>query len=115
MSLNQYGLNVDYNKRKLESILKDINCYTPDELSRELARLAVTADKSVLQEAEFNMLIPVTGNKLSDSKTLDLVQSSGYSITGFVLNKKDNHAIVDKGAVRHLTNEDLWNLMHPIA
>lgn len=53
---NQYGLDVSYFKGKLELILRDIKNYTPDELSRELLRLGVTADKNVLQETEFKAL-----------------------------------------------------------
>jgi len=53
---NRYGLDVNYFKGKLELILRDIKKYTPDELSRSLLRLSVTADDNVLQEPEFKNL-----------------------------------------------------------
>lgn len=37
---NEYGLDVDYFKKKLELILRDVGNYTPDEMYRELSRLA---------------------------------------------------------------------------
>lgn len=42
-----------YFKRKLELVVRDIELYTKEELARELARLAKTADESVLLEPEF--------------------------------------------------------------
>jgi len=43
-------LDVHYFKKNLEKILSEIDCYTPDELSRACTRLATTADESVLLE-----------------------------------------------------------------
>lgn len=53
MSTNEYGLDSDYFRRKLERMLRDVNSYTPDEMARELARMARTADEAVLSEPEF--------------------------------------------------------------
>lgn len=53
MSTNAYGLDVDYCRRKLERVLRDLDRYTPDELARECARLSRTVDDRVLQEVEF--------------------------------------------------------------
>jgi len=55
---NEYGLNVDYQRKKLTKILTELPHYTPDELARSLCRLAVVAEPSVLAEAEFSSAIP---------------------------------------------------------
>lgn len=49
-SLN--NLDVPYFKGKLELILRDINYYTPAELSRELARLSNTATYYIKEKYE---------------------------------------------------------------
>jgi hypothetical protein len=41
---NRHGLDTDYFSKKLKLVLEGINSYTPDEMARELARLAITAD-----------------------------------------------------------------------
>ena len=41
---NEYGLDVHYFKNKLELILRDVGNYTPDEMYRELTRLAEATD-----------------------------------------------------------------------
>lgn len=45
--------NVEYFKRKLALVIRDIDLYTSEELARELARLARTSDPFVLLEPEF--------------------------------------------------------------
>lgn len=40
---NEYGLDVNYFKEKLKLILRDVGNYTPDEMYRELTRLADVA------------------------------------------------------------------------
>ena len=52
--VNEYGLNVEYFKKKLRLVIRDAYRYTPDEMARELARLSVTANKKVIKEKEFN-------------------------------------------------------------
>lgn len=37
---NEYGLDVGYFREKLSLIIRDIGCYKPDEMYRELSRLA---------------------------------------------------------------------------
>lgn len=51
--MNEYGLDAEYFAEKLKLILRDISRYTPAEMARELARMSVTADESVLGEDEF--------------------------------------------------------------
>lgn len=38
--MNEYGLDVNYFKNKLSLLVRDIDCYKPEELYRELSRLA---------------------------------------------------------------------------
>lgn len=54
MSTNEYGLDADYFRRKLERVLRDVKSYKPDEMARELARMARTADEETLRESEFS-------------------------------------------------------------
>ena len=52
---NRYRLDVSYFQGKLAQVTSSLDNYTPEELARELARLSVTADESViLNEDEFN-------------------------------------------------------------
>ena len=51
--VNEYGLDVDYFKKKLRLVVRDAYRYTPAEMARELARLGVTADKKIINEKEF--------------------------------------------------------------
>ncbi|MGU5685240.1 hypothetical protein ACV1DN_13610 [Aeromonas allosaccharophila] len=50
---NEYGLDVDYFRKRLKRVLRGIERYTPEELARELARTAATASQEVLNEPEF--------------------------------------------------------------
>ena len=50
---NEYGLDADYFKKKLEAVLRDVRHYTPQEMARELHRLSMTADENtVCQEVD---------------------------------------------------------------
>jgi hypothetical protein len=40
---SKYGVDVAYFKKKLECVIRDLDSYTPQELSRELESLADTA------------------------------------------------------------------------
>ena len=52
---NRYGVDISYFQGKLSQVIVNLDNYTPAELARELARLSVTADESViLNEDEFN-------------------------------------------------------------
>lgn len=70
MATNHYGLDVSYFESKLSRIQRDINNYTPSEFARELARMAVTANKKILNENEFskpdelNILDACCGSKM---------------------------------------------------
>ena len=50
---NSFGLDVHYFRKKLQVILNDIELYSPEELHRELGRLAKTAKpKNVCRHGE---------------------------------------------------------------
>ena len=51
---NRYDLDSTYFRKKLKMIIRDLSDYKPDELARELLRMSVTADISVINEPEFN-------------------------------------------------------------
>lgn len=51
---NRYGVDVGYFEKWIKRSLSDLSNYKPDELARELARMARTADSEVLKEDEFN-------------------------------------------------------------
>lgn len=50
---NRYGLDMRYFRRLFNRELSNLENFMPDELARVLARAAITADASVLQESEF--------------------------------------------------------------
>jgi hypothetical protein len=52
---NRYGVDVDYFEKWIKRSLSDLSNYKPDELARELARMARTADSEVLREPEFSI------------------------------------------------------------
>lgn len=54
-SRNQFGTDCHYFNEKLSQVIRDLPNYTPTELARQLARLARSADESVLQEREFRV------------------------------------------------------------
>lgn len=41
---NEYGLDYEYFERKLKLVIRDAKMYTPDEMMRELSRLAYVAE-----------------------------------------------------------------------
>lgn len=53
---NRFGLDIEYFKRRLNRFIRDLADFPPDEAARELARIARTADATVLNEAEFNQV-----------------------------------------------------------
>lgn len=53
LGTNEYGLDMGYMTGKLNLFLRDISRYTKSEAARTLARLAIVADKKVLNESEF--------------------------------------------------------------
>lgn len=52
---NRFGLDMDYLKRRLNRLIRDLADFPPDEAARELARIARTVDATVLTEDEFNL------------------------------------------------------------
>lgn len=53
-------------------------------------------------------------NKMTRNKVEILLDSKNFEISGQVLTRNDGQrAIVELGAVRWLTNDEMWSLMHP--
>ena len=55
---NRYGLNMGYFRRLIAREFGDLSNFRPDEFARVCARMAATADASVLQEKEFHPAQP---------------------------------------------------------
>lgn len=101
MSTNQYGLDADYFRRKLERVLRDVNSYRPDEMARELARMARTADEAVLREPEFSLAqaeqqpvaavagLPQWEQSLSSAWPADAEDAQGAWVIG-VIDEEEN-------------------------
>jgi hypothetical protein len=54
-------------------------------------------------------------DKMTRKKVQSLTESGNLEISGNVLCRNDGQrAIVEMGAVRWLTNEEMWALMHPL-
>lgn len=54
-------------------------------------------------------------DKMTRRKVESLTESDNFEISGNVLVRNDGQrAIVEMGAVRWLTNEEMWSLMHPL-
>lgn len=52
---NRFGLDMHYFKRRLNRLIRDLADFPPDEAARELARMARTAESTVLSEVEFSL------------------------------------------------------------
>jgi hypothetical protein len=54
--------------------------------------------------------------RLTIVKAESLIRESAFEVSGYVLldPKTGNRAIVEMAAVRHLTNNEMWALMHPV-
>lgn len=50
---NRHGLDVDYFRRKLLRLVRDLEQLTPSELARICVRLSRAADAAVLAQAEY--------------------------------------------------------------
>jgi hypothetical protein len=51
---------------------------------------------------------------LTAEKASHICARDGYKVTGVVLHKDDGSCcIVDLSAVRWLTKDDMWSIMHP--
>lgn len=56
---NEYGLDVGYFREKLSLIIRDIGCYKPDEMYRELSRLANVLETIPADQAQQPVQEPV--------------------------------------------------------
>ncbi|WP_282366432.1 hypothetical protein [Pseudomonas sp. PS02290] len=61
---NRFGLDMDYFRRRLNRLSRDLADFPPDEAARELARMARTADPAVLSEDEFKQVESSTDDHL---------------------------------------------------
>jgi len=87
--MNRYGVDDDYFRKKLESVIASLYNYTPEELSRELQRLANTASKAnqPAQPAGWK-LVPVIADKnmsASGNRVLDGQARSARSRTDSII------------------------------
>jgi len=56
-----------------------------------------------------------SGARLTLMKSADICASHGFEVSGFVLCHPDGRrCLVEKSAVRWLSNEEMWDLMHPV-
>jgi hypothetical protein len=51
--LNTHNVDVDYVRKRIKRLLRDLNQSHSDEIARELIRIAKTVDEPVLSEMEF--------------------------------------------------------------
>jgi hypothetical protein len=61
---NRYGLDMGYFSRLIAREFGDLSNFRPDEFARVCARMAATADASVLQEKEFRVTPAADGGKV---------------------------------------------------
>lgn len=61
---NRYGLNTGYFRRLIAREFGDLSNFRPDEFARVCARMAATADASVLQEKEFRATPAADGGEV---------------------------------------------------
>lgn len=82
---NRYGVDAPYFHGKLSLVLRDLADYMPDELARELGRLAKTADAETLLEPEFcgGSRDELAGLLRSTRALLDKLPASGNPIDGY--------------------------------
>ncbi|MGK2829186.1 hypothetical protein ACSI5F_03655 [Ralstonia pseudosolanacearum] len=56
----------------------------------------------------------LTGDRLTEEKTAHIAQCDGFAFSGYVLAKGDGaRCIVEKSAVRWLSKDEMWAVMHP--
>ena len=67
-----------------------------------------TPDLESLRRVMGPMAFPLTARKAAQLVGKD------YQVTGFILcNEKGERALVESNAVRHLSNNEMWDLMQP--
>ncbi|WP_440216285.1 hypothetical protein [Chromobacterium piscinae] len=62
--LSQYGVDVGYFDRKLASVIPAMDNYKPDDLAREFARMAITADANAAR-AELSLATEQSGEAVN--------------------------------------------------
>lgn len=63
----------------------------------------------MIKEDDFNEVLPLTFEKIRH-----IIHRDGFFITGFVLTRENGEkCIVDMSAVRWLSKDEFFNLMHP--
>lgn len=72
---NQHNLDIHYFSGKLKLVLEGINNYTPEELARELTRLANTACHKTVGDTYRRSRVPEIWN---DPYYDDLLYGTGY-------------------------------------
>lgn len=92
--MNEYGLDANYFAEKLNRILRDVSRYTPAEMARELARMSITADKSVLGEDEF--LSEAVNAKLPDIGHLIKTQNNRCTADPFFVVYSKQEIVVNE-------------------
>jgi len=68
MATNNFGLDTPYFTDKMKHIISRIHNYTPAEFAREMARMSVAADKSVIHEPEFRTVQAATCTCRNDER-----------------------------------------------
>lgn len=68
--------------------------------------------KAAQQQAE--SVLGLTNDRLTEDKAAHIMRRDGYTVTGYVLALEDGHrCVVEKSAVRWLSKDEMWNVMHP--
>ena len=82
---NRYGLDVSYFRNLINRELnRPLTDYKPDELARICLRMAMTADKMVINEREFSSRMDLTKHdaQVIENALYDLSTSFRYDFTG---------------------------------
>lgn len=105
---NRYGLDMGYFSRLIAREFDDLSNFRPDEFARVCARMAATADASVLQEKEFRPApVPVPWPKKEDI-TEDM--RAGFERLYRAEAERDGRTLErnEQGAYKHLTVDRDW-------
>lgn len=90
--MNEYGLDVNYFKEKLSLILRDIGCYNPEEMHRELLRLASVVEPSQAQQTD-NKWISLRNDDYSYLKGNELIYAYRHG-QGIFEARLENYQVV---------------------
>jgi hypothetical protein len=75
----------EYQKKSLGIILRDLNSYKKDELSRSLLRLAFLVDEGVINEDEFNKDIASLPDEILNILKRKAIQQPSHIKPNFLL------------------------------